>query len=44
MRRKGKDYWGFIEVARLVLFVIWWPGEFFPLDGREASSPRNSMS
>jgi len=28
VKRKGKDYWGFIEVARLVLFVIWWPGEF----------------
>jgi very-long-chain (3R)-3-hydroxyacyl-CoA dehydratase len=27
VKRKGKDYWGFIEVARLVLFVIWWPGE-----------------
>ena len=27
VKRKAKDYWGFIEVARLVLFVIWWPGE-----------------
>lgn len=27
VKRKGKDYWGFMEVARLVLFVIWWPGK-----------------
>jgi very-long-chain (3R)-3-hydroxyacyl-CoA dehydratase len=24
--KKTKDYWGFIEVARLILFFIWWPG------------------
>lgn len=27
VQRKAKDYWGFIEIARLVLFFLWWPGE-----------------
>jgi hypothetical protein len=27
VQKKAKNYWGFIEVARLVLFVVWWPGE-----------------
>jgi len=33
VQRKSKDYWGFIEVARLVLFVIWWPGTSSSLVG-----------
>lgn len=30
VQRKTKDYWGFIEVARLVMFFVWWPGESQP--------------
>lgn len=31
VQAKSKNYWGPIELARLVLFFVWWPGEF----GRE---------
>jgi hypothetical protein len=30
VQAKSKNYWGPIELARLVLFFVWWPGEFGP--------------
>lgn len=32
VQRKSKDYWGFIEIARLVLFFLWWPGRSYTPD------------